>query len=209
MEIIKINRDRIDIAVLAKCRQVLFGGGVVMHPTETCYGLAADIFHRTALDRLYEIKKMKKDKPVSMMVKNLDEAEKYADFNDMALKIAGKFWPGPVALVLARKILLPDYFNAGLLTVGIRCPDSVISMQLIDIMERPLTTTSANISGQPEVYKVEDFMAQTGDSPAPDIILDAGEIPLNPPSTIVEFKENELSFIREGSLASAVKELFV
>jgi L-threonylcarbamoyladenylate synthase len=205
MDIIKIKNNRIDTEVLTRCRQVFLAGGVVMHPTETCYGLAADIFNRKGLDRIFEIKKMSHEKPVSMMVKNLEEAEKYAEFNELAMKIAKRFWRGPVALVLPRKILLPDYFNKGLPTVGIRCPDSFVSLEMIDFFERPLTTTSANISGKPDIYKIEDFIAQIGSGPAPDLILDAGEIPSNPPSTIVAFKENTPFFIREGAKASELK----
>jgi L-threonylcarbamoyladenylate synthase len=181
---------------------VLRGGGVAMHPTETCYGLAADIFNQEALKKLYKIKKMRADKPVSIMVRSLKEAQKYAWFNRIALKLAKKFWPGPLTLILPRKKALPAYLNPGHKTVGVRCPDSKIAQALIKAAGGPLTTTSANISGKPEVYSVPAFCRQTGKNGLrPDLIIDAGKITKNKPSTIVEASGAGLKILREGALA--------
>ena len=186
---------------LKQAGEVLRGGGVIMHPTETCYGLAADIFNRKALQKLYAIKKMKADKPVSIMVRSLAEARKYARFNKTALSLANKFWPGPLTLILPRKKSLPAFLNKGHKTVGIRCPDSTVSLALIKVNGGPLTTTSANISGKPEVYSVMAFLKQVkmGDV-QPDYIMDQGKIPPNKPSTIVEISSEGVKVIRKGDL---------
>lgn len=194
----------------SEAADALRAGEVVMHATETCYGLAADIFNKSALEKLYKIKKMDESKPVSMMVSGLAEAQKYAEFNELALRLAERFWPGPLAIILPGKKILPDFFNAGSKTVGIRCPDSAVSQELISAFGGPLTTTSANISGLPEVYKVEDFLAQLQEGDLrPGVILDSGEIPKNAPSTIVAFDGGAFKLVREGALAEAVKEFLL
>ena len=208
MEIVKITGKGIDHETVKRAVAVLSGGGVVMHATDTCYGLAADVSSINALERLYAIKKMSTDKPVSMMVTGSLEAEKYAEFGDFARKLAKKFWPGPLTLVMNRYDSLPFFFNENTESVGIRCPDSEISQALIKEFGGPLTTTSANVSGRYEVYKVPDFLAQFGkDDLLPDLILDSGEIAKNAPSTIVSFDEKGPVIIREGSLGAEVRAL--
>jgi L-threonylcarbamoyladenylate synthase len=178
---------------IKKAVEILKQGGVVMHVTETCYGLAADVFNEDALKKLYRLKRMARNKPVSMMVRNLEEGRKYAEFGDLAVGLAEKFWPGPLTLILPRKDVLPDFFNSEHGTVGIRCPDSDVSQALIDGMDGPLTTTSANISGQPEVYSVNDSLGV-------DLILESGEIEKNKPSTVVKIVGDEIEIIREGGI---------
>lgn len=179
---------------------------VVMHATETCYGLAADIFDEIALNKLYKIKKMSAEKPISMMVRNLDEAKKYAEFNEKTLELATKFWPGPLTLILPRSEKLPKHFNPYNENVGIRCPDSEISQALIDFFGNPLTTTSANISGRPEVYSVFGYLNQLAEHDVPpDLIIDGGEIAKNKPSTIVKVEGSKCVIVRRGGLADEIE----
>ncbi len=179
---------------------------VIMHATDTCYGLAADIFDQEALNKLYKIKKMSAEKPISMMIRNLDDAQKYAHFNEKALELAAKFWPGPLTLILPISKELPKHFNPYSDNVGIRCPDSKIAQGLIDYFGNPLTTTSANVSGRPEVYSVFDYLNQLGEyDVVPDLIIDSGEIAKNKPSTIVKVEGSECAFVRKGDLAVEIE----
>lgn len=189
MKIIKLEKGKINKQDLGIAVQVLRAGGVVMHPTETCYGLAVDIFNEGALKRLYALKGRDFNKPVSMMVRDLEDAKKYVEFNEVALQLAKKFWPGPLTLVLPRKKSLPEFFNSGMnlgaqkvggqafvaQTVGVRCPDSAVSQALIKAYGGPLSTTSANVSGCAEVYKLEDYLAQLRDSGV-GVGLDVGAV---------------------------------
>lgn len=215
MKKIKLISEREFLAGLGKLDNFLeLTSKVIMHATDTCYGLAADVFDEQALNKLYKIKKMHGVKPVSMMVKSLEEAEKYAQFDDLARKLAEKFWPGPLTLVLPRKRMaevgLPDFFNPESATVGIRCPDSKISRALIDLNKRPLTTTSANVSGRPEVYKVLDYLSQLKEHDVlPDLVIDGGEIARNQPSTIVKILGGKLEYLREGGLKEEVDKYIV
>jgi len=188
---------------IKKAGEVLKAGGVVMHATETCYGLAADIFNEKAVKKIYKIKQMRADKPVSIMVRGIREAQKYAEFNPAASKLAKEYWPGPLTLVLPRKDALPGFLNKNYDTVGIRCPDSKVAQALIRANGGPLVTTSANISGKKEVYKVEDYHAQIKGRRTvsrADLVIDDGPIGRNPPSTIIGFENGSIKMIREGSL---------
>ena len=210
MQILKTDLHHPSQAILDQTIQALKQGSVVIHPTETCYGFAVDIFQEQALQSLYAVKKMALDKPVSMMVTSLAEAQQYAEFDPLAFKIAEKFWPGAVTLILPRKKTLPDFFNKDHLTVGIRCPDSKIAQALIKGVGRPLSTTSANVSGEPEVYEVKHFLDQldlVGDKDAQGlaVILDVGAIAKNPPSTLIVFEQGKPVFLREGALLAEVK----
>lgn len=183
---------------------------VVMHATETCYGLAADIFNQTALNQLYKIKKMSANKLVSMMVLSILEAEKYVEFNDVSRKLADKFWPGPLTLVLPRKVELPEFFNRGSQTIGVRVPDSKVSQALIKLNGRPLTTTSANVSGRPEVYKVLDYLSQLKEHDViPDLVIDGGTIEQHQPSTVIKIVGEKWEIIRKGEMVDEITQFLV
>lgn len=207
MEIIDVAKSENVSLALAKAMEALQSGEVVMHATETCYGLAANIFDEKALQRVYDIKKMSPEKPVSMMVQRRQDAEQYAEFNDLAMQLAEEFWPGPVTLILPRRASLPKFFNAGHGTVGVRCPDHDISQLLVEKFGGPLTTTSANITTVPEVYTVKEFLEQLDlEGKRPALILDSGRIEKNPPSTIVALTEQEPQIVRRGAIAKRVEE---
>ncbi|MFC1750952.1 L-threonylcarbamoyladenylate synthase [Pseudomonadota bacterium] len=202
MEIIKAKSGD----AIRKAHSVLKDGGVVMHATETCYGLAADIFNESALRKVYSLKKMDESKPISIMVQDLSEAERYAEFNEGALRLAKRFWPGPLTIILPERDTLPTFFNRSHSFVGIRNPDSSVSKEILDIFDGPLTTTSANISGEAECYSVEDYLVQIeGADSSPDLIIDSGEIVREKPSTIVQAEGERFIFVREGSLFKEVK----
>lgn len=170
-------------------------GKVVAHATETCYGLAADIFSHNAVLRLYEMKKMNLDKPVSILCGSLEEAKKYGEFSDLAVGLAEKYWPGPLTIVVPRTAALPKWINPGISTIGIRVSSNETTRQLVEGFAGPITTTSANIHGEPQAYSVDEFAELK-----PDFILNSGRIPQNSPSTIVEMIGDELKIIRQGEI---------
>ncbi len=173
-------------------------GEVVAHPTETCYGLAVDIFQRNAVERLYKMKQMSLMKPVSILVSSLEQAQEYGEFSPKAIELAQKYWPGPFTIVVPRKAMLPIWINPGTETVGFRVSPNKKTRELLESFGGAVTTTSANVHGQPEAYTVKDFLAQGLN---PDYILDDGQLAANPPSTIVKVLGNEVELIRAGSIA--------
>lgn len=206
MNIFPVNLQHPAKEAIEAAVNALRAGEVVMHPTETCYGLAVDIFNEGALKKLYALKQMPLKKPVSIMLTLLEDAQKYAEFNPIAFRLAQKFWPGPLTLVLPRKKTVSAFFNFGHETVGLRCPDSVISQQLIKGYGGPLSTTSANISGLPEVYGLHDYLEQIKERGLqPAVILDGGLLEENPPSTLVGFDLEGPKILRQGSLIAEIK----
>lgn len=177
--------------------KTLHKGGVVAHPTETCYGLAVDIFQRKALTHLYSLKKMHLDKPVSILVRDLEEAQEYGIFSPTALKLTLLYWPGALTLVVPRTEFLPYWVNPGHKTIGIRLSSHKITHQLVEAFGGPLTTTSANIHGKPQAYAVQDFLDQ---GLQPDYTWDCGRIGEQMPSTIAEVQGDEIKILRQGEV---------
>ena len=207
MKLFKISDQNSNEEAIQFALKCLHDGGVIMHATETCYGLAADVFSEVALKKLYALKEMSEDKPVSIMVRDLEEGRKYAEFNELAEKLVDRFWPGPLTLVLPRNKFLPEFFNRGCKTVGIRCPDSKVSQVLISGFGKPITTTSANISGMPEVYSVDDYLHQLEKRDLkPDVGLDSGILSKYAPSTVLEVTD-DVRFLRRGDLSEQIKEM--
>lgn len=188
---------RIDIKdsnVIAKAAEVLEFGGVVMHPTETCYGLAVDIFNEKAIEKLYKAKGRDFKKPVSILVNGLEMAKKYGEFNEAAEKLAEKFWPGALSIVVPRKKSLPEFLNPGQDFVSIRYSADKFCSELVEAYSKPITTTSANLAGEPPLYVAEEFSEDL------DLIVDDGEISINKPSTVVKVEGDGIVVLRQGGV---------
>ncbi|MBI2453334.1 threonylcarbamoyl-AMP synthase [Candidatus Peregrinibacteria bacterium] len=205
MEIIKVREQSFDAQFFRSALGELQNGGVIMHPTDTCYGLAVDIFNKKGLEKLYKMKEMSKTKPVTIIVDSLEMAQKYAFFGKKALALAKSFWPGAFTFVLPPHLdIFPNFFTFGFSsfqknfrTIAIRMPHSEFSLQLIRFFGRPITSTSANLSGQSSCYSVTDFQDQMkGRIILPDLIFDAGRLPYNLSSQIIEIYKNKTHILR-------------
>lgn len=176
--------------------KILKSGGVIIHPTETCYGLAADIFNKNAIKKVYEIKKMPFSKPVSILVSSTEEAKKYGEWNELAEKYAQKYWPGPLTLILKRKDTVPKFLNSGTNTIGIRFPSHEFSVEMVKNLGAPIITTSANISGEPPPYTPKQIQQNFA-----DLFIDCGELDKSIlPSTILDISEGKLRVLRDGPI---------
>jgi len=195
MEIIKSDIG----GVLDKAVMSLKNGGIIVHHTDTCYGLACDPFNEEALTMLYSIKKMSLDKPVSVFVDSVEMAEEYSFLSDVARKILLDKWPCSLTLISSRTDALPEFLNSSVDTVGMRWPDHEFCVGLVKGLGRPVVTTSANISGQKEVYDVDTFLVQLGEE-MPDLIVDNGRQIKNKPSTIVRIVGAEFKILRQGGI---------
>ena len=194
----RINAKNIN-DVVQKAADALKEGKIVLHPTETCYGLAVDPTNETALKALYEMKKMPLDKPLSIMVSSVDMADQYGLFSDYAKAIVEQFWPGPVSImVMKRKDSLPEFFNPGQNYVSLRYSSDPMSVKIVKAFGKPIVTTSANASGKPHCYSVPDLKKQFGVRRFGQIgfVVDGGKIPENPPSTIVKIIGDTTVFVR-------------
>lgn len=182
--------------------RVLRAGGVIAHATDTCYGFACDALNEHALKKLYALKRMSREKPVSILVSDSVLARQYGVFDERARVLAEQYWPGALTVIVPRLPTLPPFLNPGSESVGIRVPDHAFSLELARRFGAPLTTTSANITALPSPYTVRQIAAQFEESELkPDIIVDGGDLdPHNLPSTIVDLTGDVPRIVRQGSL---------
>lgn len=185
--------------VLEKAIEILRSGGLVMHPTETCYGLAVDIFNQAALGKLYKIKGRDSKKPVGILVADLEMANKYGKFSEKALQLAEKYWPGPLSILVPRTDNLPEFVNPDEPFVSIRWSGMEFCSKLVGKYGSPVTTTSANLAGGEPLYEA-DISVFDKLADLIDLIVDDGKIPKNKPSTIVKVYEEDVEIVRQGEL---------
>ncbi len=198
-------------ASLAEAVHIIHDGGVVAHPTETCYGLACDLTNPGAVAKLFELKQRPLDQPVSALFANLEEVKKYVEWKAVAEDLARKYLPGPLTTVLPLKKDAPSALfpvppratsSVQRTTVGIRLSSHPVAQRLATLVSLPLSTTSANLHGQPEPYSVEEILEQFRDRDLqPDLVLDGRTLPYAPPSTVVEVRGDSLAVLRQGGIA--------
>ncbi len=181
--------------------QIIRDGGIVAIPTETVYGLAADATNGEAVARIYAAKGRPSFNPLISHVPNLKMARTLARFNDVALKLAEKFWPGPLTLVLPKLEDCPvsDLVTAGLDTIAIRIPNHPIARGLIETAQRPLAAPSANPSealSPTTAQHVSDALSVNV-----DLILDGGACLRGVESTVVSLADKRPALLRPGALA--------
>jgi len=187
------------MADLNRAVAVLQGGGVVAFPTETYYGLAVDPFNPLALNHLFSLKQRNLSKPILTLVDDRESLSSLVqEIPPLYEPLMQEFWPGPLTLVFKAKVNLPSLLTAGTATIGVRQSSHPFARQLLRAFGRPLTATSANISGHPAAVDAYEVKAQFGRGI--DIVFDGGRTPGSIGSTIVGRDDNELKLIREGHI---------
>lgn len=177
--------------------QVLMLGGLVAFPTDTVYGVGALAFDAEAVESIYAAKDRPVEKAIPVLIGGPEDLEKVtAELSPMAAKLAARFWPGPLTLVVSKHPDLPHVISAAP-TVGVRVPDHPVARALLQAAG-PMAVTSANISGEVSPKTVEEVSRQlSGRIP---LILDGGETPGGVPSTVVDCLGTEPVILREGPI---------
>ena len=179
---------------------VLRYGGLVAFPTDTVYGVGALAFHREAVMRLYTVKGRPTDKAIAVLLgREADLAQVTSELTPAARRLAEKFWPGSITLVVAKHPTLPEAISS-LPTVGVRMPDHDFARQLLTLTG-PMAVTSANRSGEPNAQTAADVMAQLAGRI--ELVLDGGRVPGGVPSTVVDCTAAEPRVLREGPVTAA------
>jgi len=183
---------------LERANELLREGQLVAFPTDTVYGLGALAFDREAIERIYLVKGRDATRPISVLVGNPAAlAEVTAGMNALAGRLAEKFWPGALTLVVLRHPALPDNLSAQT-TIGVRMPNHPVALALLNV-SGPLTGTSANLSGQPSAKTAQEVYAQlSGRIP---LILDGGRTPGGSPSTVVDCTGSQPVILRPGPIS--------
>ena len=186
-----------ELEKLSHALQVLKDGGLVAFPTDTVYGLGAMAFNPQAIVRLYQAKGRSSDNPIPVLIASATELTRIAlKISPMARQLAARFWPGPVTLVVWRRLSLPKEISATP-TVGVRVPDHALDQALLTAAG-PLAVTSANRSNQPTSRTAAQVM--DGLDGRIDLILDGGKTPGGEPSTVVDCTQAIPQILRPGPI---------
>jgi tRNA threonylcarbamoyl adenosine modification protein (Sua5/YciO/YrdC/YwlC family) len=173
---------------------VLRRGGVIVYPTGTVYGLGCDIHQKKAVERIYQIRQLKKDHPLSFMCPNLSKIARYAHVDDFAYRIMKRLVPGPYTFVLRATRDVPKLLLRKQKTVGIRVPDDTVALALLDELGSPIVSTSATIEGE-VLNDPDELHARFAHV---DAFVDGGWGGLEP-STVVDLTGDEAVVLREGA----------
>ena len=169
---------------ITKAAKIIKSGGLVAFPTETVYGLGADALNPEAVKKIFIAKGRPQNKALILHVHEIEQAAGLVEMNDAAMRLAEKFWPGPLTLVLPAKEIVPSVTRAGLSTAAVRMPDNPTALALIKASGTPIAAPSANISGRPSPKDAESVRRDLGDRI--DMILDGGRVTVGIESTIVD-----------------------
>ena len=175
--------------------KVLRRDGIIVYPTETVYGLGCDALSDEAISHLYEAKCRPLSKPVSIAVSDMEMLHAVAIIDDAEEEFIERFLPGPVTVIVRAKKCIPPVLTGGTGLIGIRMPDNDIAIEIIEKFGSPITSTSANLSGDISPVTVSQVNVIY------DHIIDSGTLPGNP-STVVDLVNREI--IRAGALIEEV-----
>jgi L-threonylcarbamoyladenylate synthase len=184
---------------LIRAQEVLRDGGLIAFPTDTVYGLGAEIGNAEAVAQLKRIKGREEGKAIPVLAAGVDDLRQVAKpLPGMAKRLAERFWPGPLTLVVWRLPELPREISL-FDTVGVRVPDHPIALALL-ARTGPLAVTSANRSGGPDPLSAEDVLAVLGG--AFDLLLDGGPAPGGMASSVVDCTQEEAQLLRRGPISA-------
>jgi len=193
MPILKATAENI-----REASKVVKNGGVIVYPTDTVYGLGCNPFNVGAVKRIFKTKGERKEKPLPILGSDMNCVQKIACMHENARKIAERFWPGPLTLVVPKKPSLPDVVTCGLDSVGVRIPDHAAAIRLISLCDGLLVGTSANKTGEKSPKTAREAAKQLGEQV--DVILDGGPTPLGQESSVVDLTSKKPKMLREGAI---------
>jgi L-threonylcarbamoyladenylate synthase len=188
-----------DLRVLERAAEVVRAGGVVAIPTDTFYGLAANPFKPEAVARIFRVKERSAERAIPLVGSGRDQvAEWLGELPALGARLADRFWPGPLTLLLSAPPSLAAEVTGGTGKVGVRVPAHAITRALCEMCGHPLTATSANLSGQPACDQPQDVERSL--ESRLDALVDAGPTAGGPASTIVDVTGGQVILVRSGAI---------
>ncbi len=201
VEIEVVDANNPEPRILKRAARLIAKGEVVVFPTDTCYIFAANALEPEVVTKVFNLKGRSYSNPIHVAVSSIKMAKKYAYVNKAAQQLARNFLPGALTLVLPKKEIIPSLLVAGRNTVGIRIPDNRVILNLIMMTSLPLTATSANTSGQPAPYSVQEIVDQLGEAAENvALVLDQGILTTRDLSTIVDLTVDPPQVLRQGRI---------
>ena len=187
-EIVRINSEAPESSLIAYVAEQIRAGYVLGMPTDTFYGLAADPFNLRAVEKIYDVKSRSRHKPLSLLVESVDQAEDLTrPLPEEFYKLARKYWPGPMTLIVRAASRLPLKVTANTGNVALRVPAAKTPVAVVRAAGLPLTATSANVSGASECTTADGVRLQLGEFIP--VIVDGGPSPRSVASTIVDLTD--------------------
>lgn len=200
-----ILSDAPSTSVLTEAASILHQGGLVVFPTDTLYALGADASNRPAVKRIFVVKGRNPRSPIPLLVADLTMAiQLVGELPEAAIRLAGRYWPGPLTLVVPAPRSICTLLTAGTGRIGLRVPDALVALALIRRFGGPVTGTSANRSGERDPLDANEVLHQLGDRV--DVILDGGPVAAGRPSTVVDVTTSPPVIMRPGPVGQ--REIF-
>ncbi|MFQ5627245.1 MAG: L-threonylcarbamoyladenylate synthase [bacterium] len=185
-----------DVDIAVDC---LKRNGVLLIPTETLYGLAANALSEVAVKRIYVLKRRTISSPLPLICCSTQQVAEFCQLNGMAQEIAENFWPGPLTLVLQARPKLPGHVVADDGTVAVRVPSNTFCRDIAEALQAPITATSANLSGEKPAQKIREITPSIIEGV--DLAFDGGVCTTDLPSTIAKITGNDIELLRRGSIS--------
>lgn len=193
-------KNNLNYDKLREPAQIIKKGGIVIFPTETVYGIGTNGLDENAIQKLYEVKQRPLNKPISLLVNNIEMVEKIAkNITEVEYKLMEKFFPGPLTIILEKRDIVPDILTSNTNTIGIRMPSGEIAKKLIEFAGVPIATSSSNISGKPSGTNITDIKKDFEGKA--DCFIDNGESELGIPSTVIRIIDNIPHILRQGAIS--------
>jgi len=180
--------------IIEKAARILKEGGLVVFPTESSYGLGADATNQIAIKKIASAKGQPEEKAISIIVSDLEQAKSFGKITEEAEKLVEEFMPGPLTLVVEKKASVPDVLAER--TIAFRISSNRIADKLCKALGNPITATSANLHGRPSIYSGREVVKYFNNRA--HMIIDAGELPRNSPSTIYDVPNKKI--LRNGPI---------
>ncbi len=194
-----LNNEYENRTTLGSATEILKAGGVIIYPTDTLYGIGANAFDENAISKVYKIKKQNRNKPISIIARDIKMARKVACIDSKVEAILNRIWPGPITVVLRKKDIIPYSLTGNNETIAIRIPKNNFISALMASLDFPITATSANISGEKDLLKPEAIAEKFATSEEfPDLFISNGDINNMKPSTIIDLTTANPKILRMG-----------
>lgn len=201
MIIFKVDKANPDSGAIHAAADAVKRGELVIFPTETVYGLAADALNEDAVRRVFEVKGRIENHPLPVQVAGIDELEQVTSTISNKVKLlADTFWPGPMTLVLPKSETVSDLVTGGRGSVGVRVPDHPVALALLSELGSPIVASSANLSGNPSAKSADEALADL--SYKVSIVLDCGPSDIGVASTVIDMCVDPPRILRRGVISA-------
>ncbi len=199
VKVLRVDLNKPDDGVISAGAAVLKDAKPLVFPTDTVYGIGMAVGQNLDANKIFDIKKREYSQTLPWLVNSIEMLDFFGeDVCESCKNLARDYWPGALTIVVRASNNVPDIYRASDNTIALRMPDSIVSLKLIEAVDSPIATTSANIHGRMAVSSFEELDKELLDQV--DLALDGGKIPLGVPSTIVSYADGSPKILRAGAI---------